>query len=311
MASRKRKHSAGQRSLRWQDRTLLIIGITLLSLVLLRIETAQADEQDWGLELSSGGVRSVQMALNTDVKVEVSGLVARTEVTQVFSNPGDMWAEGIYRFPLPDGAAVDRMQIKVGDRIIEGEIQERKAAKRVYQQALKKGVTAALVEQQKVNQFETRLANIGPGEEVRVVIGFLMNVKFEEGSFSLRLPMTFTPRFDAPGGMALAVPVPHPSLVASGSRLDHLLNVEFLINTGIGFAAIESHYHDVEIEATSSGYRVALLNNFELTDRDFELSWHPDLHTVPQSSLMTWDGGDAIYAQLMVVPPLPGALDHQ
>jgi Ca-activated chloride channel family protein len=251
------------------------------------------------------------MALNTEMKVEVTGLIARAEVTQVFLNPGEQWAQGVYRFPLPDGAAVDRMQIQVGDRFIEGEIQERESAKRVYQKALTDGVTASLVEQQKVNQFETRLANIGPGEEIRVTIGFLVNVHFEEGSFSLRLPMTFTPRFTAPGGMALSLPVPHPTLVASDLRNGHLLDIEFLIHTGIGFAAIESRYHDVDIEPVNEGYLVNLQDDLELSDQDFELTWSPDLQSVPQSALTTWDGGDAVYAQLMLIPPLAGSVYQQ
>ncbi len=310
MEERRRYRSSPHRSLRWQDRTLLIIGILLLSLVLLRIETAQASETEWGLELTAGGIAAMQLAINTDIRVEVTGLIARAEVTQVFGNPGDQWAEGIYRFPLPDGAAVDRMHIQVGGRVIEGEIQEREPAKRVYQQALVNGITASLVEQQKVNQFETRLANIGPGEEIRVTIGFLVNVKFEEGAFSLRLPMTFTPRWNVHGGANTAA-VPRPSLVAAKSRDDHHLNLEILIRTGIGFAAIESHYHDVEIEPSANGYRISLLDGFELADRDFELAWFPDLQAVPQSALMTWDGGEAIYAQLMMIPPLAVPIKHQ
>ena len=311
MAERQSSPLPGRRSLRWQDRTLLIIGIVLLLLVLLRIETADADDTVWGLHLNTGGSSQLQMALNTDVRVEVTGLIARAEVTQIFLNTGDQWAEGVYRFPLPDGAAVDRLQVQVGDRLIEGEIQEKSTARRVYQKALQSGVTASLVEQQKPNQFESRLANIGPGEEIRVTIGFLINVKFEEGSFSLRLPMTFSPRWDTPTVKPGIITAPRPSLVPAASRKDGYLGMEFQIRTGISFAAIESRYHDVDIQPTDYGYRINLIDRAELTDRDFELSWFPDQQAVPQSALMTWDGGDAIYAQLMMMPPVPGAIGHQ
>jgi Ca-activated chloride channel family protein len=310
-AARKDLFQKKRARLRWQDRTLLTVGIILATLVLLRIETARAADFDWGLELNSGGSSSTQMALNTDVRVEVSGLIARAEVTQVFGNTGEQWAEGVYRFPLPDGAAVDRLQVQVGERVIEGEIREKQSARRVYQQALWDGVTASIVEQQKVNQFETRLANIAPGEEIRVTIGFLVNVKFEEGSFSLRLPMTFTPRWDS-GVLTLNTdPVPRPLLASQETRYDHKLELEFLIRTNIGFAAIESSYHDVDIQPTGNGYLVSLIGDTVLSDRDFELAWYPDLQTVPQSSLMAWDGGDAIYAQLMMVPPAAGSIYRQ
>lgn len=313
-AIRKNLFKHKRRRLRWQDRTLLIIGIVVCTLMLVRIETAQADGHEWGLELNHSA--GMQLALNTDVRVEVSGLIARAEVTQVFGNPGDQWAEGVYRFPLPDGAAVDRMQIQVGERIIEGEIREKETARRSYQQAVADGVTASLLEQQKVNQFETRLANIGPGEEIRVTIGFLVNVKYEEGAFSLRLPMTFTPRWGA-GRLSShdPDPAPAPSLVPAAQVErgldDHRFKLEIMIRTAIGFAVVESRYHDVDIEPTDYGYRVVLLDDSELADRDFELAWHPDLQAVPQSALMTWDSGDAVYAQLMMVPPAAGSIYQQ
>ena len=61
--------------------------------------------------------------LKTDVSISVTGIMARTTVTQEFTNPGrdkDDWAEGIYVFPLPDSAAVDHLRMKIGDRIIDG-----------------------------------------------------------------------------------------------------------------------------------------------------------------------------------------------
>jgi Ca-activated chloride channel family protein len=310
-ARRKNLFLHKRRRLRWQDRTLLIIGIFLASLLLLRIETAQAQDGTWGLELLGAATPVTQLALNTDVRVEVTGLIARAEVTQVFDNPGDEWAEGVYRFPLPDGAAVDRLRIQVGERVIEGEIREKETARRSYQQALWDGVTASLVEQQRPNQFETRLANIGPREEIRVTIGFLVNVRFEDDAFSLRLPMTFTPRWDqAPDRLDLS-PAPQPRLSSAASRRDQRLNVEFLIRTAIGFAAIESLYHDVDIQPTEYGYRVTLGDGAHRADRDFELVWHPDMQSVPQSALMTWQGDDAFYAQLMMVPPEAGSILHQ
>src|SRR5882724_3709432 len=47
--------------------------------------------------------------LHTDVEIRVSGVVARTRVTQSFRNPFDEWLEGVYVFPLPENSAVDRL----------------------------------------------------------------------------------------------------------------------------------------------------------------------------------------------------------
>ena len=41
--------------------------------------------------------------------------------------------------PLPENAAVDHMRLRVGQRIIEGQIKERVEAKKIYQQAKETG----------------------------------------------------------------------------------------------------------------------------------------------------------------------------
>ncbi|NND44873.1 MAG: VWA domain-containing protein, partial [Xanthomonadales bacterium] len=278
--------------------------------MLLRAESARADDF-WGLELLSGSEQWTSLALESHIAVDVTGRVARAEVQQVFINRDTDWAEGIYRFPLPDGAAVDRMRIEVGDRIIVGEIQERTEARRVYQQARAEGKIASLLEQQRPNQYESRLANIGPGETIRITIGFQFNVYWRDGSFSLRLPVTFTPRWDGGNPSARIGPAPAPTFTGAGSDHHEPLRLAVLLRTTLGYNSIESRHHDVDIALVPEGYEVALLGDGELPDRDFELSWTPELGAKPQAELLTWDGGDAVYAQLMLAPPLPDNLGPQ
>ena len=83
-------------------------------------------------------LRAIPM-LGTDVDISVTGLVARTVVTQYFHNPTDEWLEGIYVFPLPQNAAVDTLEVRIDDRTIVGEIKERAQAKKIYEQAKAQG----------------------------------------------------------------------------------------------------------------------------------------------------------------------------
>ena len=98
-------------------------------------------------------------------------------------------------YSLPDEAAVDRMRLHIGDRFIEGEIREKEQAKKEYEQAKQAGKKTSLVEQQRANLFRTSVANIGPGESVIVEIEYLETVRYSDGTFSLRFPMTLTPRY--------------------------------------------------------------------------------------------------------------------
>jgi Ca-activated chloride channel family protein len=302
---------SSRRIMHWQDRILLTLGLILLILMVVRTELAIADEQPWGLQLKSDSGAYTELAIDTEIGLDITGLVARVEITQHFTNRGAHWAEGIYRFPLPEGAAVDRMRIKVGKRLLEGEIRERETARRVSQQARDSGRTATIVEPQRRNQFETSLANIGPGEAIEITIAYLQNVTYSDFSYQLRIPMTFTPRWTPGQQSDTAITASNPSLVAAPSAAGHGLKLQARLVTAMEFAAIESRYHDVDIRQVDNGYQVELLNPGEVTDRDFELSWTPALQSAPSASLTTYNQGDYVYAQLMLAPPLSDTIRPQ
>ena len=78
---------------------------------------------------------SVMHKLKSHAQVEISGLVATTTLTQSFHNPTANWQESIYVFPLPENAAVNFMEVEVGERKIVATVKERQVAKLVYEKA--------------------------------------------------------------------------------------------------------------------------------------------------------------------------------
>ena len=72
---------------------------------------------------------------------------------------------------MPEGGAVDTLKMVIGERIIVGDIKERKKAREVYEQAKAAGQKAGLIEQERPNIFTNSVANIGPRETVVVQIG--------------------------------------------------------------------------------------------------------------------------------------------
>ena len=137
----------------------------------------------------------VSLAQNSDYNIEIKGMLARTTLTQTFHNQSDDWVEAVYIYPLANGVAVDSMLMKIGDRVVVGKIEEKQKAKKVYQQAKRKGKKASLVSQQRPNLFTTKVANIGPKQSISVEISFQQLVHYQQGEFSLRIPLTITPRF--------------------------------------------------------------------------------------------------------------------
>ena len=159
------------------------------------------DMKQGGLLIRTGqhGVYRIAPVVDTHVEMKINGLVVRTTVTQAFTNPDNEWVEGVYVFPLPTNAAVDHMRMKIGARIVEGEIKEREQAKKIYNKAKREGKKAALIDQERPNLFTNSVANIGPNETVSIEIQYQQTVKYEqilgEGKFELRFPLTMTPRY--------------------------------------------------------------------------------------------------------------------
>jgi Ca-activated chloride channel family protein len=257
--------------------------------------------------------------LDTNVNITVNGLVARVSVMQEFRNEGSEWVEGIYVFPLPDEAAVDHMRMYVGERFIEGEIREREQARKEYERAKQEGKKTSLVEQQRANLFTTAVANIGPGETVVVEIEYLETVRYDDGTFSLRFPLTLTPRY-IPGealtdrqGNGWA---PDTTLVDDASQITppmigassgHKVSLQARINVGMRLEIIASRYHPVNVAETGEHYAVSLAGGRAAMDHDFELLWRPVASSAPRGMVFAETVDGAPHYLLMVMPPDDGA----
>jgi len=272
----------------------------------------------------------VSTLLNTEVIMQINGLVARVSVRQEFRNEGAEWAEGIYVFPLPDKAAIDRLRLHIGDRFIEGEIREKAQAKKDYEQAKREGRKASLIEQQRPNMFTTSVANIAPGELVVVEIEYLEDLRYDNGSFSIRFPLTITPRYipgsplpDRGPGRANAQPDREGSgwsanttsvedaafitpPMASGTR-GHRVSMNIHVNAGVPLEIIASRYHPVNVSETNDRYVVSLAGGTVPMDHDFELLWRPTRGAAPNAMVFTETIAGEPYYLLMVMPPSPEA----
>jgi Ca-activated chloride channel family protein len=258
---------------------------------------------------------STATTINTAVEIKISGLVARVSVRQEFRNEGSEWTEGIYVFPLPDKAAVDRMRLHVGERFIEGEIREKEQARRVYEQARRDGKKTSLVQQQRANLFTTQVANVAPGELVVVEIEYLEDLRYESGRFELRFPMTLTPRYVAgsqlpdrtgSGWAPDTDRVPDASMITPPqvtASKQHHISLTAVINAGMPLEIVGSRYHPVTVSEEKGRYTVALTDATTPMDHDFELVWQPVASSEPRALAFTETVDGEPYHLLMVMPP--------
>lgn len=258
-------------------------------------------------------------ALETDVAIRVTGIVARASVRQRFANAVGDCVEGIYVFPLPENAAVDRMRMTIGQRVIEGEVRERSEAKKTYEQAKSDGKKAALLEQERPNVFTASVATIGSGEEVEIEIEYQETLRYDGGRFHLRFPMVVAPRYipgavvvtgaGGPGWAANTDQVPDasritPAVLRAEDARSNSVRLRVDIESGVKLRRLASATHILKTAATGeTAYAVTVAEQTVRADKDFELQWEPDLADRPKPALFAENFDGQTFALLVVLPP--------
>ena len=270
--------------------------------------------------------------LGTEVDIRVRGLVAEVTLEQQFRNTSNDWQEAVYVLPLPENAAVNGLEIVIGERRIVGKVREREEARKVYKKAREEGKRAALLEQQRPNLFTSRVANIAPGEKISVEVRYLQNLRFDSSQFSLRLPSTLTPRY-MPGspvasnqtvalnthGWSLPTdqvpdadqisPVMMPTAELASHDASHQMDIRVDLGMGLPLADIYSPYHEVDFRrGENHHYQVTLKQGAVPMDRDFALYWRPQASAMPSAALFAEQSVmpaeiTAQYLQLLLLPP--------
>jgi Ca-activated chloride channel family protein len=241
--------------------------------------------------------------LKTNVDIKVTGIVARTKLTQTFKNAGKHWVNALYVFPLPENAAVDHLLMTVGERKIEGKIKEKSVARKIYLQAKAEGKKASLVAQQRPNMFSNTIANIGPGETIEVSIEYQQKLNFEQQQYSLRFPMTMTPRY-------LPSDTTEESLIqAELYQSQYSLpndNIELQVNLHPGFEVqeIKSEFHPITIKQLTDSSHHIQISKGSVANQDFVLNWRPELGAAPQSAHFTQQVNGDEYGLVMLLPPI-------
>jgi Ca-activated chloride channel family protein len=238
-----------------------------------------------------------------DVRFKVSGLVAEGRLRQQFRNTGSVHLEGQYLLPLPEGAAVHSMRLRIGQRVIEAEIREREQARAEYRAATAAGKRTSLVEKNQGNLFRTAVANVAPGETVEVEIDWWQPVEYADGRFTLAFPLSFVPRYDQ--GLAVGTTVPDQQ---AAPVVAAPVTIAIELDPGLPLQSVASESHAVDVQRNGDNYRVALGRGPVPADRDFVLRWRPEPRQQPTAALFVEHAADADYAMvLMLAPDAPSA----
>jgi Ca-activated chloride channel family protein len=82
-----------------------------------------------------------------------------------------------------------------GDRVIEGELDERGAARDTYQAAIAAGHRAALAEEDRAGVFTMTVGNLMPGDVVTIALTLSGPLPIDDGEVTWQFPLVVAPRY--------------------------------------------------------------------------------------------------------------------
>ncbi len=225
----------------------------------------------------------------TLAEVEITGVVARVRLRQIFKNPYDERLETSYVFPMPENSAVDAYSFRIGEKVIKGVVKERQKARKEYEKARNEGRKAGLLEQERPNIFTQSLVNIPPKARVVANIEYVHTLKIDGANYLFSFPMVVAPRY-IPGlpanrgnvGRGWAndtdqVPDASritPQYIPPGMRAGHDIEIQVKIDAGMPIQNITGVTHSLDVsDMSTTGAAVQLKNGSVIPNKDFVLEY--------------------------------------
>ncbi len=243
---------------------------------------------------------------STKAEVNIAGVIADVTVTQVYKNEGQNTLEAIYVFPASTKAAVYGMKMKVGSRTIVAEIKEKEVARREYEAAKSTGKRASLLEQSRPNVFQMNVANIAPGDEIKVTLQYTELLVPTKGVYEFAYPTVVGPRYsEQPAATASAseqfVATPYTK---AGKLPTYDFDIKVHLAAGMPIQDVTCNTHQVNIHFKELTTAEIYLDKSESSggNRDYILNYQLAGGEI-ESGLLLYEHGDENFFLLMVQPP--------
>ena len=151
------------------------------------------------------------------IQVTVQEFMANVECQLTYVNEGPDPLQTSFVFPMDDMSAVYKFEAHVNKKHIIAECQDKKKAKKTYDEAIASGHTAMLLSEDDTagDIFECKIGNLPAGETALLTMGFIAELSVEpEGKMRFTLPTVLNPRyFPEVGHLVVAGSAPSPGQV--------------------------------------------------------------------------------------------------
>lgn len=250
--------------------------------------------------IKSDSLKNASMPLkNTNVEVNIAGVIADVRVNQIYINESPNTLEAIYVFPGSTRAAVYGMAMTVGNRRIEAKIKKKEQARQEYEQAKSEGKSTTLLEQHRPNVFQMNVANILPGDTIIVEMRYTELLEHNGGVYEFVYPTVVGPRYTETDEQW----VDRSTAVFESGKTPQF-SIKTIVQAGMPIQKISSVSHNLSIESKSPDQAIITLSNpkdYE-GNRDYILQYELQGGKV-ESGLLRYEHGDENFFLLMMQPP--------
>ena len=242
----------------------------------------------------------------TNVSVNINGIFAETFVTQTYSNEGQEPINATYVFPASSRVTIHGMKMEIGDEIITAKIKEKEEARHDYEQAKSEGKSASLLEQQRPNVFTMDVANVMPGDIIRIELHYTEMITPTDGIYQFVFPTVAGPRYTSPSvpkSLKAETWIASPFL-RLGDTPREKYNINVNLSAGVPITDLQCGSHKIDVAwDNQTSARISLSNPEEFAgNRDFILDYKLT-GTEISSGLMLGTGESENFFLLMVQPP--------
>lgn len=244
----------------------------------------------------------------TSVNTNINGVIAETYVTQVYTNQGEVPVNASYIFPASDSVTIHGMTMQIGSQLVTAQIKEKEEAKEEFETAKEEGKSASLLEQKRPNVFSMDVANIMPGDEVRIELHYTEQITPREGTYQFVFPTVAGPRFVAPEEDKESETSNQWAVspyYKEGTVEDGKYDIQVNLSMGVPISSLECKSHEIvnEAEPGAATAKVTLAHPEQFAgNRDFILEYRLTGEEV-SCGLVLDEGEEENYFMLMVQPP--------
>lgn len=241
--------------------------------------------------------------------VHIAASIADVSLVQTFTNAFSAPIEAVYVFPGSTNAAIYGLSMQIGDRTVYARIEEKYKARAQYETAKEDGYRASLLEQKRPNVFQMKVANIMPGDTIRVTLNYTEYIDNDAGTYRFVLPTTIGPRYSGENRYHTAPPIEATYLPGEVSS-SHPLAISLRLSAGVPIQHVTSSSHRIDVNMIHDKYYRVSLNPTERykANKDFIFEYKLRGDELASGILQHTDDTEQFF-MLQVQPPKQVRLD--